>query len=307
MFCVGRSISNNWAKPARSALIYPKNFDFQGVSLVKIVTCLFIIFCSCLHSTGASALDLMLPQVYEENINISGWLVSEKLDGVRGYWDGKTLMSKNGNPFHPPAAFIQNFPAFALEGELWGGRGTFEQTISIVKKQNPHDGWLNLKFAIFDVPKSEGGFVQRLAKAKEWFSKNHSEHAFVIPQKTMQSKDVLKKELHRVESLGGEGLIVRRPDTIYSKGRSADILKVKSYHDTEAVVVGHIPGRGKNNGKLGSLQVQLPDGTKFKIGTGFSDKERAAPPPVGTTITFKYYGMYQSGIPKFPSFMRVRQ
>jgi len=275
--------------------------------MIKIITSIFLLFCLSLHPAKAICLDIMLAQVYEENINVSGWLVSEKLDGVRGYWDGKRLLSKNGNPFYPPASFTHNFPNFALEGELWGGRGTFEQTLGAVKKQSPHNGWLNLKFAIFDVPEAPGSFIQRLAKAKEWFSKNQTEHAFVIPQNQIESNDALQKELQRVESQGGEGLIVRKPDTIYIKGRSPEILKVKSYLDTEAVVVAHLPGEGKHQGRLGSLQVELPDGKSFKIGTGFSDKERENPPPIGTTITFKYYGLYQSGIPKFPSFLLVRE
>lgn len=275
--------------------------------MIKIITCLLLLFCDCIPGEGAFALEIMLPQVYEENIIVSGWLVSEKLDGVRGYWDGRTLMSKNGMPFHPPAAFTRNFPDFALEGEIWGGRGTFEQTIGIVKKQKAHSGWLDLKFAIFDVPTAAGGFVQRLEKAKEWFLENHSDYAFVISQKSVKSKEELEEELLRVESLGGEGLIVRRPDALYSMGRSRDILKVKSYLDMEAVVTGHVPGKGKNRGKLGSLLVELPDGIRCKIGTGYSDEERENPPPVGATITFKYYGLYQSGIPKFPSFLRIKQ
>ncbi len=272
----------------------------------KITICLLLILCSCLQSTGAAALDLMLPQVYGEDTDITGWLVSEKLDGVRGYWDGKRLLSKNGIPFRPPAVFIRNFPAFALEGEIWGGRGTFEKTISVVKKQKPTDGWLDLQFAIFDVPGGGGGFVQRLEKAKGWFTENHSDYAFVIPQQSVRNKEELFKELRRVEGLGGEGLVVRKPEALYAVGRSSDILKVKSFQDMEAVVVGHVPGKGKNQGKLGSLQVELPDGTCFKIGTGLTDDERKNPPPVGATITFKYYGLYQSGIPKFPSFLRLR-
>lgn len=90
--------------------------------------------------------------------------------------------------------------------------------------------------------------------------------------------------------------------------RSGDILKVKSYFDMEAVVIGHIAGAGRNKGRMGSLIVELP-GTKirFKIGTGFSDKEREIPPPIGSLVTFKYYGFYESGIPKFPSFLRIRE
>ncbi len=260
----------------------------------------------CCLPLNCHALEIMLPQVYTENIDVSNWLVSEKLDGVRGYWDGKILLSKNNIPFHPPTAFVNNFPPFALEGEIWGGRGTFEKTISIVKKQQPHDGWLDLKFAIFDVPQATGGFTRRLQKAKDWFDNHPSQFAFVISQKTIKDNGQLKTELQRVEKLGGEGLIVRKPNALYTKGRSRDILKVKNFFDMEAVVIAHIGGKGRNRGRLGSLLVELPDKTKFKIGTGFSDEERVNPPLVGSTITFKYYGFFKSGCPRFPSFLRVR-
>ena len=256
----------------------------------------------------AHALDIMLPQVYEQGIDVSGWLMSEKLDGVRGYWDGRQLLSKNGTPFHPPPAFVRNFPDFAIEGELWGGRNTFEKTVGIVKRQEAHDGWLELKFAVFDVPDAAGGFEDRLKVAKEWFAKHPSDRAFVIEHVPVESSRHLQRELKRIEGLGGEGIILRRPGSPYTTGRSADILKVKSYFDMEAVVIGHIPGQGRNEGRMGSLLVELPGSHKrFKIGTGFSDELREHPPPVGSLITFKYYGFYESGIPKFPSFMRIRE
>ncbi len=271
----------------------------------KITMWIWLVVC-CLPCS-AHALEIMLPQVYADHIDVSNWLVSEKLDGVRGYWDGKRLLSKNGLAFHPPAAFIRNFPPFELEGEIWGGRGTFQKTVSIVKRQQPHDGWLALQFAIFDVPRAAGGFRQRLEKARQWFEDHPTRHAFIIPQKTVTDKKQLKTELQRVEKLGGEGLIVRKPEALYTRGRSAEILKIKSYYDMEAVVIAHIMGKGRNQGRLGALLVELPDKTRFKIGTGFSDEERADPPPVGTVITFKYYGFYESGIPKFPSFLRIRR
>ncbi len=270
----------------------------------KITIWLWLALC-CLP-WNAHAWELMLPQVYTEDIDVANWLVSEKLDGVRGYWDGKRLLSKNGLAFHPPAAFIRHFPPFALEGEIWGGRGTFQKTVSIVKKQRPHDGWLELQFAIFDVPRATGGFRQRLRQAKEWFDKHPTPFAFVIPQKTVKDNEQLKTELQRVEELGGEGLIVRKPDALYTQGRSREILKIKSYYDMEAVVIAHLPGKGRHQGRLGALLVELPDKTRFKIGTGFTDEERANPPPVGATITFKYYGFYKSGRPKFPSYLRIR-
>ena len=269
---------------------------------------LWLLLLNCCWAMNGHALEIMLPQVYTDGIDVTGWLMSEKLDGVRGYWDGKQLLSKNGNPFHPPAAFTRNFPPFALEGEIWGGRRTFEKTVSIVKKQQPHDGWLELQFAIFDVPQATGGFTRRLQKAKDWFADHPSQFAFVIPQETIKDNGQLKTVLLRVEKSGGEGLIVRKPDTLYANGRSRDILKVKNFFDMEAVVIAHIEGKGRNRGRLGSLLVELPKNKtiRFKIGTGFSDEERDSPPPVGSIITFKYYGFYESGLPRFPSFLRIR-
>jgi DNA ligase-1 len=172
----------------------------------KIILWLLLLICG--WAMNAHTLEIMLPQVYTKGIDVAGWLMSEKLDGVRGYWDGTQLLSKKGNPFHPPAAFIRNFPPFALEGEIWGGRRTFEKTVSIVKKQLPHDGWLELKFAIFDVPQATGGFIRRLQKAKDWFADHPTRFAFVIPQKNVAENGQLKTELQQVEKSGGEGLIV---------------------------------------------------------------------------------------------------
>ena len=275
------------------------------LNLGKII-CL-LLFCGLLLSGNTFAAGPMLPKVYSEQVNVCGWLMSEKLDGVRGYWDGQQLLSKNGHLLNPPQEFIRGLPDFPLEGELWGGRGTFEQTAATVKRKQPHDGWLQLKFAIFDVPDNSGKFTQRIKTAQDWFAVHPSPYAFVIPQTPVRDNKHLQEELERIEGLGGEGLIVRQPDAFYVSGRSMEILKVKSYQDAEATVVASLPGKGRNEGRLGSLLVQLDDGTQFRIGTGFSDAERENPPAVGEVITFKYYGKYQSGTPKFPVFLRVRQ
>ena len=266
-----------------------------------------LLCCSLLLTAPSVAAELMLPEVYTKQVDVSGWLMSEKLDGVRGYWDGKRLLSKKGNVFTPPAAFIRDLPPFPLEGELWAGRGSFERTVAIVKKQHPHSGWLQLKLAIFDVPNTPGGFTERMAKANKWFAAHPSAYAFVIPQTKISDSAALQRELARIEKLGGEGLIVRKADAPYTTGRSAEILKVKNYQDAEARVIAHLPGKNRNAGRLGSLLVELDDGIQFKIGTGFSDAERESPPPVGAVITFKFYGKYPSGIPKFSTYLRIRQ
>ncbi len=263
--------------------------------------------CWLLLTIPARAGELMLPELYTGQVEVSGWLMSEKLDGVRGYWDGKRLLSKNGKVFFPPTEFVRGLPPFPVEGELWSGRGSFEQTVAIVTRETPHNGWLHLKLAIFDVPDASGGFTQRIGKARDWLAAHPSAYAFVIPQIKVRDREDLLQHLVLIEKLGGEGLIVRRPDADYTAGRSMEILKVKNYQDAEARVVRHLPGEGRNKGRLGSLLVEQDDGIRFKIGGGFSDAERESPPPVGAVVTFKFYGKYQSGIPKFPSFLRIRQ
>jgi DNA ligase 1 len=270
----------------------------------KIIPSLLLVI--TLAWPGAHAFEIMLPLVHERGMDISGWLMSEKLDGIRGYWDGRQLYSKNGTPFLPPPSFTENFPDFALEGEIWGGRGTFEKALAIVLKKEAHDGWLELKFAIFDVPAASGGFEDRLQAAAAWFAENPAAHAFIIDHQPVVSDEHLQEELKRIEALGGEGLMLRKPGSPYAAGRNSNVLKVKSHSDMEAVVIAHLPGQGRNAGRMGSLLVELPDQTRFKIGTGFSDELRENPPPVGSLVTFKHFGFYQSGLPRFPSFLRTR-
>ena len=173
--------------------------------------------------------------------------------------------------------------------------------------KNENIGWHDLKFDIIDVPKETGGFEERLNIAEMLFGRHRSEFAFVIEHKPVTSAEYLQNELKMIEEVGGEGLILRKAGSFYRAGRSKDILKLKSYSDMEAVVVAHLGGEGRNAGRMGSLLVELPrDKLRFKIGSGFSDAVRKNPPPVGTVITFKYYGFYNSGIPKFPSYLHEK-
>ncbi len=109
-----------------------------------------------------------------------------------------------------------------------------------------------------------------------------------------------------MEALGGEGLMLRQPGSMYVAGRSSTLLKIKSFRDAEAMVIGHQAGEGKHKGRLGALLVRLADGTEFAIGTGLSDRERANPPAVGATVTFRYQELSDGGVPRFPSYVGVR-
>ncbi|HTK78172.1 MAG TPA: DNA ligase, partial [Gemmataceae bacterium] len=104
-------------------------------------------------------------------------------------------------------------------------------------------------------------------------------------------------------ALGGEGLMLRKPESRYEARRSAALLKVKTFHDAEARVVGHEAGRGRHKGRLGALLVELADGTRFAVGTGLSDAVRSSPPPLDTWVTFRFQGLTDGGVPRFPVFV----
>ncbi|MBE9502956.1 MAG: DNA ligase [Proteobacteria bacterium] len=256
---------------------------------------------------GERAAPVALAHSWEESTDVKGWWMSEKLDGVRGYWTGKEMVSRSGKPFNIPQWFIRNFPPTALDGELWLGRQQFSGLVSIVRRKEPHDDWKKVRYFIFDAPGIEGSFEKRIGSTQRWFARYPSAYAEVLKQEVCEGKVHLKAKLKEVESLGGEGLMLRRPESLYLVGRTHDLLKVKTYRDTEAVVVNHTPGSGRNEGRLGSLLVRLPNGIEFSIGGGFSDDDRKNPPPIGSTITFKYYSLTKKGVPRFASFLRIRE
>jgi DNA ligase len=134
-----------------------------------------------------------------------------------------------------------------------------------------------------------------------------SKFAVIHEQQLCRGVDHLSAELARVDALGGEGLMVRQPGSKYEAGRSSTLLKIKRFHDAEARVIGHLPGAWRHKGRLGALEFEQPNGTKFSVGNGFSDAQRENPQPVGSTITFRYQELTDAGVPGFPSFVRLRQ
>ena len=254
--------------------------------------------------------SLLLAETYRDDadLDLGEYWVSEKLDGVRARWDGKQLVSRNGYRFNAPPWFVVSFPAVPLDGELWMGRGAFEQVSGAVRRRTPDEAqWRRIRFMVFDLPASPETFDRRLRRLREMFEAMESPHIALVEQFRVPDRDALTNVLHRVVAGGGEGLMLHRGGARYVAGRTDDLLKLKTYEDAEAVVRGHLPGRGRLAGLLGALLVEMPDGRRFRIGTGFSDEERRHPPPLGATITYKYYGKTRNGIPRFASFLRVRE
>lgn len=280
----------------------PRSSGLTGPALVFV-----LFFAPSFVFAEPRSAPVMQAQAWEPGMDIRGWWMSEKLDGVRGYWTGEQLVSRSGKVFAAPDWFTENFPSVPLDGELWVGRQQFAETVSIVRRQTPHDGWKSIRYMIFDAPQAEGGFEQRLAFAREWFQQHPNSSVSVIEHEVCQDEQHLRTKLAEVEARGGEGLILRQPESVYSVGRSATILKVKTFQEARAVVLEHLPGSGRNAGRLGSLRVELSNGVRFAIGSGFSDAERDNPPPVGSTVRFKHQGYTKAGIPRFASFLRVEE
>jgi DNA ligase len=249
---------------------------------------------------------ILLAHKWEAHQDPTGWWMSEKLDGIRAYWDGEAFVSRLGNKFFAPDWFIADLPADTLDGELWVGRKQFQRTTSIVRSGSAAAEWRSVTYVVFDAPNAKGTFEARLAHAQKVLERANAPHARWHPHMKCDGLDHLRDELARVEALGGEGLMLRQPGSAYHVGRSSTLLKVKTFHDAEARVIGHAPGTGKHKGRLGALIVELADGTKFNVGTGFSDAERESPPKIGSVITFRYQELSNDGVPRFPSYVGER-
>ena len=274
---------------------------------LRIIFIVVILGLSLSSHINAQKLELQKPMVYKGSTNITNWFMSEKLDGIRGYWDGKHLLTRKGIPIYAPKWFLANFPPFELDGELWSTRNDFEFILSTVLTKIPSTNWEKITYNIFEIPNAKGDFKARLLKARNWFLKHQNKYVSIIPQIVCRNPEHLQRFIKEIEAKGGEGVIVKDPTLDYHTGRSPHILKIKKSADMEGEVLSINPGKGKFEGKMGSLTLKLEKGIMFKLGTGFSDEERKVPPPVGTIITFKYFGFTKNGIPKFASFLRIRK
>jgi len=250
---------------------------------------------------------IQLATKFHDDIVIKDYWVSEKLDGVRGYWNGKQLLSRQGHPFAAPKWFTADFPNQPLDGELWIARGSFETVSSILRTEKGADErWRDIFFMIFDLPSSKANFTQRLVVMQQLVDTSNSPYLKMIKQQKITTHQALQSKMDEVINGGGEGLMLHHINAYYQVKRSQDLMKLKRYDDADAVVVGYVPGKGKHLGRMGSLIVKNSEGLTFKIGSGFSDIERENPPNIGDTITYQYIGKTKNGIPRFASYLRIR-
>lgn len=250
---------------------------------------------------------ILLANVYREQVDVSRYLASEKLDGVRAIWDGQVLRFRSGRIINAPDWFRAGLPKQSLDGELWIARGQFERVSGIVRREVPDDAtWREVRYMIFELPGAPGPFSERAEQIRYLVRQASVPWLIEIKQFFPVDRGTLEKRLDEVVRAGGEGLMLHLADAPYETGRSDVLLKVKPWQDAEAVVIGHQPGKGRLAGMLGALKVRTPDGKEFSLGTGLSDAQRQAPPALGTTVTYRYRDLTSKGLPRFASFLRIR-
>ena len=266
--------------------------------------CLLIALASC---TLATASELTLANSYHPALNVTAYWVSEKYDGIRTHWDGQQLRSRQGLPIDAPAWFTQGWPTQAMDGELWAGRNQFAVVqASVAQGAKDAANWRALRYMVFDVPQHPGLFTQRQQALKKLVSRINQPWVQAVPQWQVKSHEALMRQLRTLSHAGAEGLMLRRADSPYRAGRSDDLIKLKLFADAEAVVVAHLPGKGKYQGMTGALLLEMPSGQRFKVGSGLSDAQRIHPPDIGSTITYRHNGAHPSGLPRFARYWRLR-
>jgi len=267
--------------------------DFRKILCFSLISSLYL---------GASKPELLLLKTYKDQ-NTTNWVMSEKLDGIRAYWNGKQLLSRGGKVIHAPTWFIKDYPSFKLDGELWSKRGDFENISSIVRDKVPTKEWIQIKHYIFEVPEAKGDLFERLKKVEKY--ENNS--IKLIKQIKIKNKKHQNNFLNKVLKEGGEGIVVRDSLQKYINKRTSKALKVKKFHDAECKIIGYTQGKGKFLDSIGAIICQLPNQIKFKIGSGMDEKFRNSPPKIGTIITFKYQNITKYGKPRFPVYLRIRE
>ncbi len=278
--------------------------------MIRLLRALSLVLALALPTITVSAEPpaILLAEVYRNQVDVAQYLASEKLDGVRAIWDGEALRFRSGKTINAPRWFLGGLPKAPLDGELWIGRGTFERLSGIVRKEVPDAAeWRQVRYMIFELPGATGTFRERAEAMRQIARQAKVPWLSEIEQFSLVDRSSLQKRLKEVVKAGGEGLMLHHADAPYETGRSETLLKVKPWDDAEAVVVGHLPGKGKYAGMLGALRVHTADGREFSLGTGFTEQQRRDPPPIGATVTYRYRDLTRNGQPRFASFLRVRE
>jgi len=251
---------------------------------------------------------VQLASVWPPGRSPQGYLVSEKFDGVRAIWDGQSLRFRSGRAMVAPAWFLAALPPIPLDGELWMGRGQFDRVSGAVRRVVPDDAeWRALKYLVFDTWGRAEPFAQRVNHLTQAIAVAGQPWLVAVVHAVVDDAAALQGRLQAVVRQGGEGLVLHRADALWRAGRSDALFKLKPQPDEEGRVLDYQAGKGRFAGLTGALLLETPQGQRFALGSGLSDALRRNPPPVGAFVTYRYRDRTPSGLPRFASFVRVRQ
>lgn len=260
---------------------------------------------------------LLLNKISEQEIqkkNFNGYLMSEKLDGVRGIWEAGKFKTRQDNPIHTPSYFTYNFPSFKLDGELWIARAKFDEVSALIRSDSLDSSlWKSVTYNVFDVPNACEEFKlapctlsNRLKVLERYLQQNPNPYIKIIKQIPIKDQEHLKEFYKDIIFNKGEGVVIRKDFAPYEKGRSKNALKLKPYEDAECKVIAYTEGKGKFQGKIDALLCQMPNDRVIKIGSGLKDKDRENPPKIGSIVTYKFNGLTKNSLPRFPVFLHIR-
>jgi DNA ligase-1 len=274
----------------------------------QLLSALLITALPCSCGAAAAAPPLPLLGVWPEAADPAGFLVSEKFDGVRGVWDGASLRHRSGRAVRAPAWFTAQLPRLPLDGELWLGRGRFDELSGLVRRESPVDAeWRGVRYLVFELPGAAGSFAERARRIETIVRQQGVPQLVAVRQSEVADRRALRRRLALTVAQGGEGLVLHRADAAYRVGRSETLMKLKPQRDAEATVVAHHAGQGKYQGRVGALEVRLPDGRRLLIGSGLSDALRRDPPPIGSVVTYRYRDLTRTGLPRFATYLRMHE
>ncbi|ELV7517433.1 DNA ligase [Photobacterium damselae] len=257
------------------------------------------------HLTALIALENQVDTT--NNFPITDYLVSEKLDGIRAIWTGNELLTRSGHPISAPSWFLSKLPSIPLDGELWLGRDRFQELSQIVLDAKPNSiHWQQVRYMLFDLPCITIPFSERYQELLRISKQFDPTFIRVVEQSEISSLTQLEQWLEIIENESGEGLMLHHKNNFYTNGRTKQLLKLKKHQDAEAVIIGYEEGKGKYQGMLGAVWVRTIDNQIFKIGSGFKDTQRISPPPIGSTIQYRFNGYTNKGLPRFARFVRIR-
>jgi len=266
--------------------------------------------------------DMKIPKKLSENPPPIGWYMSEKLDGYRAQYnpETKTFVSRQNKPFNAPKWFVDQMPNEYFDGELYCGRGNF-QNMGVVRKKVPVDEeWQQITYCIYDAPKHSGTFEERYKYILS-FDFQSSPNINMLTHCKVNDIVSMKKFYEKILENKGEGIMLNNPDAKYEGKRTPHLLKYKPSFDAEAIIIGYKEGTNKYEGMLGSFICQPiidNDGQKYKDEnlehifniSGMDDEIRKnyrQTHPFDTIITYEYSDITNKGKPRFARYLRIRE